>query len=71
MKINPSIRQRPVEAKARTLKPNQNRRVFLPLNTGCPKMLVMEIAIDKSSSARLFPLSEEHHVIMVADVFES
>jgi len=49
MKINPSIRKRPVEAKARTLKPNQNRRVFLPLNTGCPKISVLKIVNDKSS----------------------
>jgi hypothetical protein len=54
MKINPNIRQRPIEAKVRTLKPNQNRRVFLPLNTGCPEVVTMKITRDKSSPTRLF-----------------
>ena len=48
MKINPSIRQRPMEAKARTLKPNQKRDVLLPLNTGCPKILIVKTTKDKS-----------------------
>ena len=48
MKINPSIRQRPTEAKARTLKPNQKRGVLLPLNTGCPTIVIVKITKDKS-----------------------
>ena len=59
MKIKKSIRQRPTEAKVRTLKPNQNRKVFLPLNTDCPEKSTMKIVKYKSSLKARATKSEE------------